>query len=235
MVRNPVARVRDAVRRRVRGGSAVGLIPGDADDRGVTLIEVAVGMTIMSIFAAVFTTAMLQVYRAVNTTESRTAAASQVQIAFVRLDKEIRYAKKITTPTLVGTKWYVEYLTYAMPTGGSTGVWTCHAIRLSGTSLQILSWNKDTTPDPAAFVTLVSGVQATNSTTGPFSLPAAVSGANDLQQLRLAVTARGGTNATAASGQLDVTFTALNSSSAAKINDPADTLTNTVCTQERQP
>jgi prepilin-type N-terminal cleavage/methylation domain-containing protein len=205
------------------------------DDRGVTLVEVSVGMAIMSVFAAIFTSAMLQVYRSVNTTESRSWAATQVQVAFQRLDKEIRYAKKINTPALVGTKWYVEYLTYAMPSGSSTGVWTCHAVRLNGTSLQVLSWSKDATPDPSAFATIMSDVQATDSTAGPFSIPAAVSGANDLQQLRLAVTARGGTNSTAASGQLDVTFTALNSSSTAKTNDPADTLTNTVCTQERQP
>lgn len=205
------------------------------DDRGVTLVEVSVGMVIMSVFAAIFTTAMLQVYRAVTSTESRSWAATQVQVGFQRLDKEIRYAKKINTPALVGTKWYVEYLTYAMPTGSSTGVWTCHALRLNGTSLQVLSWNKDATPDPTAFVTVMSGVQAADSTLGPFLIPAAASGANDLQQLRLAVTTQGGITSSTASGQLDITFTALNSSSAAKTNDPADTLTNTVCTQERQP
>lgn len=215
-------------------GTGVRSRGGGTDDRGVTLLEVAVGMVIMSVFSAIYITALLQVYRAVKTTGSRTWAATQLQVGFVRLDKEIRYAKKINTPTLVGAKWYVEYLTYAMPTGSSTGVWTCHAIRLNGTGLEVLSWDKDVTPNPSAFVPIMSGVKATDSTAGPFPPLAAVSGANDLQKLRLSVTVSGGTNS-AAAGQLDVTFTALNSSIAARTNDPADTLTNTVCTQERQP
>ena len=67
-------------------------------------------MGIMSVVMVIFTTAILQVYRSVNaSTESLSTAQSQLQIAFQRFDRELRYASWIAEPGKVGTTWYVEY------------------------------------------------------------------------------------------------------------------------------
>ena len=50
-------------------------------------------------------------FRTANKTEAVATAQSQISIAFQRLDKEIRYAEGISTPTSSGTGWYVEYVT----------------------------------------------------------------------------------------------------------------------------
>src|SRR3954452_4951388 len=84
-------------------------------DDGSTLIEMLVGMVVMSIGLAIFTTATVQIYQALRYSERVTQVHDQLSTAFRKVEKEVRYALEINTPGSAVTKgvdyWYVEYVT----------------------------------------------------------------------------------------------------------------------------
>lgn len=92
----------------------------DRDDAGFSLAEIMVTMGITSILMVIFTTAILQVYRTSAATESLSSAQAQLQIAFQRADKELRYASWIAVPAKVGSTWYVEYAGATPPPADSS-------------------------------------------------------------------------------------------------------------------
>ncbi|WP_153054085.1 PulJ/GspJ family protein [Planomonospora sphaerica] len=69
-----------------------------------------VSISLMGVMMVIFTTGVLQVYRAVNGVEALSASQSQLQTAFQRLDKEIRYATWISRPSApIRDNRYVEF------------------------------------------------------------------------------------------------------------------------------
>jgi prepilin-type N-terminal cleavage/methylation domain-containing protein len=186
-------------------------------DSGITLIEVVVSMTIMSVAMAIFTGGILQMYRAFNRSDATANAQSQINNAFLRLDKEIRYAAGISTPGSVGSDPYVEFLT----TYTGTPVCTELRLRVAAKQLQRRTWVQGSSPlVPSAWVPLASEV----SSTQPFTFTAADATFN-FQRLQLKLTATSGSGGTATPKQTDVTFTALNTS--------LTTSSATVCTEGR--
>jgi prepilin-type N-terminal cleavage/methylation domain-containing protein len=184
------------------------------DDAGVTLIEVVLAMSIMSVLMTVVTGAVLQIYHSVNEVDSLSEAQTQVNAAFIRLDREIRYARSVSDPGLVSGDYYVEYLRSV------DSVDTCVELRLRTTTgeLQRRQWTKNVSPlAPTAWTTLASDVTATT----PFTVTAADT--NSLtgfrfQRLTLAMTAvvgggapnNAGAGRAGATRETNVTFTALN-------------------------
>ncbi|GAB1645232.1 type II secretion system protein J [Krasilnikovia sp. MM14-A1259] len=85
------------------------------DDEGLSLIEMMVTMGIMSVIGAMFTTGVMQVYRANNLSDTRANAQSQLHTAFQRFDRELRYASWISEPgppVIVAAdrnRYYVEF------------------------------------------------------------------------------------------------------------------------------
>ncbi|MEV6634015.1 prepilin-type N-terminal cleavage/methylation domain-containing protein [Actinoplanes sp. NPDC051470] len=189
------------------------------DDSGFSLAEVMVSMSVMSVVMVVFTSAILQAYKTSAKSESISIVQAQLQNAFQRIDREIRYASWISQPGQVGTAWYVEYAGY----DGSS----CGQLRLetSGTAegpnnaggvLQWLTWPKAAPPAAgAAGQTIASNVVAPDSA-GPFERQAAGTATGtgataftpDYQRLRVRLSARRGDSVAA----VDTTFTALNTS-----------------------
>jgi type II secretory pathway pseudopilin PulG len=173
-------------------------------DTGITLTEVVVSMSVMSVIMAIFTTGIIQMYRSVNKTESMLAAQSQVNTVFLRLDKEIRYASAISAPGPgpQGPDWYVEYLLAT-----DSGVPDCTELRLHvGTGqLQRRAWAQGAVPSPTGWAPLVSHVVSTQPFTRPGSADAAT-----FQQLSLALAVRSGSGRTATVRETMVTFTARN-------------------------
>jgi type II secretory pathway component PulJ len=166
------------------------------------MIDVVVAMTLMSLFMAMFTGGIVQMYRSANETEAMSTAQAQLTTSFLRLDAEIRYAAGISAPGLVGADSYVEYLIT------NTGVAMCTELRLDVASgqLQRRSWARDATPPaPSGWNPLASDV----SSPQPFTRSAADSTYN-FQRLRLNLVASAGGGTTGAAKQTDVTFTALN-------------------------
>jgi prepilin-type N-terminal cleavage/methylation domain-containing protein len=177
------------------------------DDRGYTLIELMMAMVCMSILLTLVTSAIIQIYHSVNSVDSLSTAQTQVDTTFVRLDKELRYARGISTPGTVNGDAYVEYLLSA------DSVDTCVELRLHTVTgeLQRRQWTKNVTPlTPTGWQTLASSVTAT----APFTVTAADNSLPTTfryQRLTLDVTSAAGTGVVgAARRQTTVTFTALN-------------------------
>ena len=190
-------RLARALRRRVGGG-----------DAGITMIDVMVSTVVMSFVLLVFTTAMLQIYRSTNRTQTLSQAQSQVNTAFLRLDTQLRYAAAISKETTVNGDPYVEYLT------SNTGSRVCTELRVHSGQLQQRTWTQPPAPavpgpgneTPTKWVPLASTVTAATFT---------FRDADDTANFqRLEISLRTGTSATAtrSSRQTDITFTALNTS-----------------------
>jgi len=196
------------------------------DDDGVSLVEVVVAMSIMTIVGALFTAAINQIYRSTNTVESSFDAQRQIETMYVRLDQEIRYARSVSDPALVdcwpqaGTCWHVEYLLSA------SNVDTCVELRVNTVTreLQRRQWTKNVDPlTPTAWTVLATDVVAT--TPFPFTVVPADKGSLigfRYQRLTLAMASvvGGGGRGPSDSGrngatrETNVTFTALNATSA---------------------
>jgi hypothetical protein len=188
-----------------------------AGDRGATMIDMVVAMTLMSIFMSLFTGGVVRMFRSANRTQALTAAQTQVTNTFLRLDKEIRYAAGISTPGPVGADSYVEYVT------SFTGTAMCTELRLNVASgqLQRRTWQQGVLPlVPSAWIPMATSV----SSTQPFTFLAADATFN-FQRLQLKLDATSGGGPATAARRTDVTFTALNTTLA--------TSSATACTEGR--
>ena len=132
-----------------------------ARDRGFSVIELTISMTIMSIVLVIVTTATLQIYSTVNGVESYSIVRDQLGTSFRRLDKELRYATWVSTAGQVGTRWYLEY---ALPAG-------CRQLKFTGGVLSLASWTLPGTT-PGAPSTLAGNLSLIG-TTAPFTTYAA--------------------------------------------------------------
>jgi prepilin-type N-terminal cleavage/methylation domain-containing protein len=200
-------------------------------DSGVTLAEMMVSMTILLVVLTMFTTGIVQIYRAVNKTESMSIAQSEINNLFLRLDKEIRYASGISLPAQVGADWYVEFeTTHSVPA-------KCTELRLTAGSakLEHRAWAQGT-PPPVTWTPLASGISAAPASTPPASTPpatvapfflveAGTTGNFDFHRLTLALVVTSGRDTTATSAATSVTFTAVNTS--------RSTRSETVCSEGR--
>ena len=173
---------------RDRGPGTLARPAGRGDDQGATLIELLVGMVVMSLSMTVFTTATLQIYRSLQWTERATAARDQLSLAFGRLDREVRYASEISMPGSAVANgidyWFVEYATVR----NSAEDW-CSQLRvpkpqagvgLANSNLQRRTWQLGATP--GGFTPIASYVQPPAA--NPFSQPSG-------RQLRIVMTASG--------------------------------------------
>ena len=192
--------------------------PRAGSDDGITLIEVVVAMVLMSVVMAVFTGAIIRIYQVNGREQTATDAQAQINIAYIRLDREIRYAAGVSTPGTVSGDPYVEYLT------SNTGTSVCTELRLhtvSGVSqLQWRSWTSGATP--GTWTPLVVGV--TSST--PFTLKPADTTYN-FERLEVSLNSAAGSASTSSTNgrQTDVTFTAVNTS--------LSTDSSTICSEGR--
>lgn len=195
------------------------------DDAGYSLIEVLVTMGIMSVVLTMFTTAIVQAYRATGRAEKLSIAQSELHRGFQRFDRELRYASWIGLEGRVGTTWYVEF--------AGVGGTECLQLRLEtgtpaagsgdGTGvLQLLRWTPGSPPAPSTRGQTVASHLVVGSTR-PFERQAANSSpyassdfTTDFQRLRIRLTSR----VDDATAQVDTTFTALNTSRATAATHP---------------
>ena len=187
--------------------------PDLRDDRGFTMTEIVVTMTVMSVVMTIFTGGILQLFNTSNKSESLAMSQAQNNTAFLRLDKQIRYASGISTPPTSGTP-YVEYL---LP--GSGGA-TCYELRLLNNMLQQRIWPQGGAVADSSWTVLANGV----SSSQPFTYLAPDATFN-FQRLRLQLTATYGGNQTMSLANADITFTALNTT--------LGTTSASVCTEGR--
>lgn len=190
----------------------------DDDDQGTTLMELIVGMAIMSIFMSIFLTAILLMTKTANKVEATSITASQTNQAFLRLDKTVRYASAISTPGVSSTSgdWYAELDSPATTVNGND---TCTQLRIDTGRLQQRTWTiangaatgttAPTWTSIASFLT--NGSVAPASADVPFTAPAAsTSASTTFQRLQIVLIATSG-NSGQATTRSQMTFTALNS------------------------
>lgn len=199
------------------------------DDDGVTMIEVTVSLTLMAVLMTIFTTAVLGVYRNVNRTEAIATAQSQLNTAFLRLDKDVRYASGISVPVLSGDNYFVEYL------NTSLGTEICTELRFGAKTglLQRRTWNRTVTPiAPSGWVVLASTLSVqTDEVTGaaldPFVFVAAdptkTTGTSNFHRLQIRLAVKGKDAKDVATST--IAFAALNTSLA--------TTSSGICTEGR--
>lgn len=194
-------------------------------ESGLSLLELVVGLTVMTIFMTMFTGAVVMMYNASSKTEALGDTASQLSIAFNRLDKSVRYASAINEPGQAGNDWYVEWLsTY-------TGRKDCTQVRVhaADSQLQQRTWSVSadgTATGLTAWVPLASGLDI-GAAASPFMLNVASDATRDsampYQQLTFRLTAASTGRTGITTTATDVTFTAFNSEALT---------TGTVCTEE---
>jgi type II secretory pathway component PulJ len=193
-----------------------------SDDAGTSLLELVVGMAIMAIFMGIFTTAIVVMTKTASKVEAVTAADTQVNQAFLTLDKSVRYASAITTTGISSASgdWYVEFDT----TNSSAEQCTQLRVDRASSQLQQRTWVVPVSGAPTASSWkplasyLTNTAEVTGSSDAPFSVPAALTTATSSYQ-RLTITlvsTAGGTNT--ATSRSSMTFTALNSSATATTN-----------------
>jgi hypothetical protein len=213
-----VTDLRHAGRRRMNSAHDDETESQQCGDSGTTLVDLLTSMIIMGVVMTMFTSAIIALQRSVRTTDSMAATLMQLQISFSRLDREIRYAESITSPSPQpdsAGNWYVEYLsTYQTPA-------TCSQLRLSaagGRPLQLRDWTAGGAP-VSPWVNLAAGVLAAGK---PFRVTSPGAGFR-FQRLTVSfvATAPGSTT----TRTLTTSFSALNSS--------AETLPSSDCSLYR--
>jgi hypothetical protein len=126
-----------------------------AGDRGVTMMDVVVSMVLMAVFMSIFTRGTVQMFGTASRNQAVSDAQTQVTSAFLRLDREIRYAAGISNPRPVGADQYVEYLV----TNTGTPICTELRMNLASQQLQRRTWRQGMTPlAPSAWVPLATSV-----------------------------------------------------------------------------
>jgi prepilin-type N-terminal cleavage/methylation domain-containing protein len=189
-----------------------------ADDTGMSLIEVLVAASIMSVLMALVTTGMLQMYRSFARSDQAQNGQAQMHNTFTKLDREVRYASYVSAPGTVGTTYYVEYKYL----DGST--LKCVELAMTGAGkLEKRSWPVGDTVTATSVMVLATTVGSVNNpATNPFS---AADGTH-FQGIRIQLK-----DTTASNAASDMTFTALNSADALTANPTATTRTD--CTERR--
>jgi Tfp pilus assembly protein PilW len=181
--------------------TASGLRPR-ADDDGFSLTELMVNMSVMSLVMVVFTGGIAQLYQAQNHSEALTSVTQQIHIAFVRLDRDIRYASGISDPGAAVTgNEYVEFeITNVAPA-------VCTQLRLTPSG-QLQIRRKAGTAAAGSWSALASQLIEPST----FVRTAAADSGNAYQQLVVSLTARAGGAAKTENETATFTFTALNTS-----------------------
>lgn len=205
--------------------------PRRRDDAGVTLVEVMVSMAVMSVVMVIFTGGIMQVFRTTAKSEGISIVQTQLQIAFQRVDKQIRYASWIAAPGKVGSAWYVEFANFDGTQCGQLRLDTAAATGGNPDDgkgvLSMLTWPADPKvgqPPAAGAPGLIIAQRLLDpGPAGPFERQdpnAPGTGFTpDFQRLRITLAAQvGDQQSSDSTAQVDTTFTALNTSR----NTPAD-------------
>lgn len=190
-----------------------------SEDAGMTLTELIVGMLIMVIFMTIFTGAVVSMAKTVNKVEAVTTSSAQINTAFLKLDKLVRYATAVTTANTGSSgDWYVELDSV----NNDTSIETCTQLRvdIASKQLQQRTWtvpssNTTTYAGLSSWVPMANnisnGAAASGSADQPFSAPnALVTAATHFQRLTITLKAAGA-GADVTPTRSNMTFTALNS------------------------
>ncbi|MEU4690881.1 prepilin-type N-terminal cleavage/methylation domain-containing protein [Actinoplanes sp. NPDC023714] len=191
-----------------------GMTEDERDDAGFTLLELLVGMGLMSVVMVMVVGGLFEVYSNVNRADGLASAREQIQTGFRRLDKEIRYANWLSKAGKVGGNHYLEFATLN----------GCRQLVYSNGALTLATWNPTATTKPGTPMTIATDLTLSTGV-DPFTVilpgdtPYATADAGTTgtgtgyvpqhSQLRLRVTAKYAT----VTMPVDMLFTAQNTTS----------------------
>jgi len=168
-------------------------------DAGMSMIDLMVSMSIMGVVGAIVTAGLMQLYRATNSAETNSVAQSQISNALLRLDRQVRYAKRIHRTNATSMTYEVA----------EKAVSRCYETQLVSQRLQ--QRGKIIGASYGPWATLASGI-----TSGGFTYLAPTD-INDHQRLQVQLTAQSA-GGSAVTKQFDLTFTALNTTRTSDTN-----------------
>jgi type II secretory pathway pseudopilin PulG len=181
----------------------------DRDDAGLTLIDVVVAMTLMSVVLMIVTTGVVDMYRTANRADTAADSQSRILAAFNRLDRQIRYAERIMVDDSDATHWVAEF-----SMKDSANVRQCVQLRLpkaTGGALTSQQWPAASSTTPTGTATTIAA-DVTRPSSAPFTLIPAGTANSNFDRLAVTVSVRTG-SATGSRAQIrdfDLQFTALN-------------------------
>lgn len=178
---------------------------GAGGDAGSTLLEVLVALAIMSGVGALATAGIMQMRASVSRNESLSEVASQLHVAFQRLDREVRYASGVRDPSQARSAQGWLYVEYELVSGGVT---RCVQLRVGGAGGALQRRAKVGAAAAGPWSTLTTGLGAG----ARFSKQDASTAQYPHQQLTVALPAEAGAGSHRTGRQADYTFTALNTS-----------------------
>ncbi len=229
-----------ALIRRLRARPAKG-------EEGMTMMELLVGMSVMAIFLAVSTSAIVGMFSSTSKIQTLQNTSSQLNLAFNQLDKQVRYASVIylatgPTTTPATPDWAVAFET---DNPSST---TCTQLKIRTVAdgsgqLQLVerTWNVTVNSDGSLTQTAISnwsqlavGISLTDqnqASVTPFAVSTPTGG--NVQQLRLRLVDVGGVNQSLTRSFTEISFSALNSTAASSAYPTGST--GTTCTAPVNP
>jgi prepilin-type N-terminal cleavage/methylation domain-containing protein len=193
---------------------------GASRDAGFTLAEVLVAMGVMSVVMAIATTALVQMYRTSNRTDALWGNMTQLQTAFLQLDRSLRYATAISQPNTTATtggSWYVEWSSVS---GTNT---MCNQLRLNGPAGLLQRRSEVVGGQVSGWDTVASSLVASQ----PFALQAASTNSYPHQRLTIDVSVRSTPGSSQPARRSTFAFTALNTA--------MTTTSSGVCTDMSRP
>jgi prepilin-type N-terminal cleavage/methylation domain-containing protein len=131
------------------------------DDDGFSLIEVLISMSIMSVVMVVAIAAIAQIYSNVNRTDQTAFARDVLGNGFRRMDTELRYARWLSKPDWVGTRFYFEY---EVPNNG------CRQLKYEDGAVYLSSWTSVPVSTPGPAQKIQSDLGLVNGVVPPFQV-----------------------------------------------------------------
>jgi prepilin-type N-terminal cleavage/methylation domain-containing protein len=209
-------------------------------EEGFTLIELLVTTAIMALVAVMVLVSLVNVMTQQNQAASLDRTSSQVGLAFIALDKEIRYAATIDCPygwtsatagpcssapsdaSSVPSGDYALTF-YSSYTDATLGHPQCSEL-LYDTSQGLLeqrTWNATGSVSGATGWSIIGSGLSTQPSQAVFTLPVQTSGLIIRQQVTVSLASRSAGTVPAVSSIAQVTFTAVNSTTVTPPNSPA--------------
>lgn len=195
-------------------------------DAGMTLVELIVAMGIFVIVIAVFMSGIVVMTKDTARAQAVADSGDGVRAAFLRLDKDVRYAAAINAPDFgADGAYYVEYLTTAVK-AGMPPICTQWRVVPGTKVLQRRTWNNTSPAKATSWLTVTDNVR--NNLSDPKQLPFVFTRASTVrlsQSLRVFLdVGNGAPGVTALKGaQLDAEFVARNTDSTTPTNSASGT------------
>ena len=195
------------------------------DDAGFSLIEVMVGATIMAVITGIAADGMIGMYRTANRTEAAAVAQTQLDAAFGRLDREVRYAYRIndafTADRIIdGATQPAFAVTYVVPDANNRNICVELAVPQAGGTLVRTRWlrlpgtgetyNLAATTVATNLVTAVSSKDAVPQPLNPFTRKTYGDATSNFDRLNLQMNSTVGLSDKNSTREYNLTFTALN-------------------------